>query len=58
MKIQARRSNDSIICRLPNGKEVEVTMVVVSGEECDPDVDIMNAIRLIQSCPKILSRFS
>ncbi|RBP52851.1 hypothetical protein [Arenicella xantha] len=58
MKIQARQLNESIICRLPNGIEIEVTMFIVVGEECDPDVDINRAIRLIQSCPQILSKFT
>ena len=57
MKIQARQINESIICRLPNGIEIEVTMFTMAGEDCDSDVDITRAIRLIQSCPQILSKF-
>ena len=47
MKIIAHQQNEIIICKLPNGKVVEITMVSVHGEDVSEEVDIHEAVRLV-----------
>lgn len=55
MKILAQLSNESVLCKLPNGSEIEITLISISGEDFSPDLDIQAAIQLLQDNPQLWS---
>jgi len=52
MKILARLSNESVLCVMPNGNEIEITLINVMGEDATIDLDIQSAIKLIRENPQ------
>lgn len=47
MKVVAEQHPDSVVCKFPNGKEVEVTMISVHGEDVTVEENIHEAIRVV-----------
>lgn len=56
MKISLRRVDDSIICTLPNGRELELVMISAIGEEHCVELDLQYAEQLIERIPRRLFR--
>lgn len=48
MKIQILEREESVLCHLPNGEQVEVTMVQTEGEDATPIEEISEAMRALQ----------
>ena len=46
MKIITKQYKDIIVCILPNGKEVEVSMISMEGEDVCQETDLTEAARL------------
>ena len=46
MKIITKQYKDKIVCTLPNGKEVEVSMISMEGEDVCEETDLAEAARL------------
>lgn len=49
MKIQIMELEESVLCHLPNGEQVEVTMVQTEGEDAEPIAEISEAMRALQA---------
>ncbi|MFT6725360.1 MAG: hypothetical protein ACJARN_002230 [Arenicella sp.] len=47
MIIIASQLPESILCTLPNGEQVEVTMLVTEQEDCFVDLRVESAVRLL-----------
>ncbi|MBT8114320.1 MAG: hypothetical protein KJP04_03010 [Arenicella sp.] len=47
MKILARREDDFVLCLLPDGRAIEITMVGADGEDLYDRPDIHEAIGLL-----------
>lgn len=47
MKILARREDDFVLCLLPDGRAIEITMVGADGEDVYARPDINEAVRLL-----------
>ena len=47
MKILARKEDDFVLCLLPNGQAIEITMVGADGEDVYAKPDINEAIKLL-----------
>ncbi|NND82383.1 MAG: hypothetical protein HKN50_08140 [Gammaproteobacteria bacterium] len=55
MKILARKEDDFVLCLLPDGQAIEITMVKADGEDFYPRPNIDEAIRLLlQHLPTLL----
>ncbi len=48
MKIVATQRNESVVCELPNGHQIEVTQLVVSGEDVAIETDVNDAVKLLE----------
>jgi hypothetical protein len=47
MKVTVQRNDDEIVCILPDGKEVEIAMVSLEGEEALEEKDLNNAAHIV-----------
>ncbi len=47
MKILARKEDDFVLCLLPDGRAIEITMVGADGEDFYARPDIREAITLL-----------
>ncbi|GGZ97013.1 hypothetical protein GCM10008090_01580 [Arenicella chitinivorans] len=56
MKISLRRVDDSIICTLPNGRELELVMICAIGEDHRVELDLRYAEQIIERIPQRLFR--
>ena len=55
MKILARKEDDFVLCLLPNGQAIEITMLSADGEDVYASPNIDEAIRLLlQHLPDLL----
>ena len=48
MKILATKRDESVLCVLPDGASVEITMVSATGEDVAQEPDIQEAVKLLQ----------
>lgn len=55
MKLMVTKQDESVICWLPDGDRVEVTMVSMQGDEITPEIDFVQAVRLLQQHTKLLT---
>lgn len=56
MKISLRRVDDTIICTLPNGRELELVMISAIGEDHSIELDLQYAEQVVQRIPRRLFR--
>jgi len=47
MKVIASQLPESILCTLPNGEQIEVTMLCSEGDDCFAEPSIEAAINLV-----------
>ena len=50
MKIHTTRVKESIECRLPDGRTIEITMFSAEGEEFSIEDDMQQALRVLRAC--------
>lgn len=48
MKVQAIVHGESVLCKSSDGREVELTMVNLQGEDVFPNIDLQQALQLIK----------
>lgn len=48
MSITTTRIKESIICSLPDGRQIEISMVSLEGEEVEVELDLTVALRVLQ----------
>lgn len=48
MKVQAIICGESVLCKSSDGREVELTMVCLQGEDVLPNTDLEQALQLIK----------
>lgn len=48
MKITVQQQKELFICRMPNGKEIEFTMVSLSDEDVFEETDLRKAVHFVQ----------
>ena len=49
MKIIAKQMSESVICILPTGDQVEITMLGAQGDECFAEPNVEAAVDLLTS---------
>jgi len=47
MKIFASKLTESVLCTLPNGEQVEVTMLNIEGDEVSAEPNIERAVEIV-----------
>ncbi len=47
MKVIASQLSESILCTLPNGEQIEITMLRSEGDDCFAEPSIKAAINLV-----------
>lgn len=47
MKIITERLRESILCTLPNGDQIEITMLCAEGEDCYAEPEAHGAVDLL-----------
>ena len=50
MEIITKQFKDKIVCTLPNGQEVEVSMFSLNGEDVCEETDLVEAARIAHQC--------
>jgi sRNA-binding carbon storage regulator CsrA len=48
MLISTQQLSDSVVCRLPDGREVEIVIVSMSGEDVMVESDIPAAVKVLR----------
>ena len=51
MKILATKLEESVLCIMPSGEHIEITMLCAFGEEVAADPDVKRAITLLFKYP-------
>jgi hypothetical protein len=54
MKILAQENEESVLCIMPNGDAVEVTMLVVEGDEFTAQPNAQEAVNLLANNQTLL----
>lgn len=54
MKILATQRSESVVCELPDGHQIEITQLVVSGEDVAIETDVGDAVKLLEQHLKLL----
>lgn len=57
MKILAQENEESVLCVLPTGQSIEVTMLVVEGEECRVHNDVQEVANIFANNQKLIRLF-
>lgn len=47
MSITTQQVKDSIICGLPDGRQIEISMVNMEGEDAEVELDVHTALRVL-----------
>jgi sRNA-binding carbon storage regulator CsrA len=56
MEISARKQGESVVCELPNGGSIEITMVSTQGDSSRSVADVKEAVKILRKNPQLLSR--
>ena len=48
MKITVQQHEEAFICRMPDGKEIEFTMVSLHNEDVIEETDLRKAVHFVQ----------
>lgn len=55
MEISARKQGESVVCKLPNGGFIEITMVSAQGDDSRSVADVKEAVKILRQNPQLLS---
>jgi len=58
MKILATQRSESVICELPDGRQIEVTQLVVFGDEVEIETDVNDAVKLLEQHLNLVMTFN
>lgn len=48
MQVTTQQTKESILCSLPDGRQVEIIMVNMIGEDCEIELDLPTALKMLQ----------
>ena len=55
MEILATKQGESVVCELPNGVSIEITMVSAQGEESRSITNVQDAVKILRQNPHLLT---
>jgi sRNA-binding carbon storage regulator CsrA len=55
MEILARQQGETVVCELPNGDSIEITMVSTQGEDSRSIANVKDAVKLLRQNPHLLT---
>ncbi|MFT4630684.1 MAG: sRNA-binding carbon storage regulator CsrA [Arenicella sp.] len=54
MEILATKQGETVVCELPNGDSIEITMVSAQGEDSRSIANVKDAVKLLRQNPHLL----
>lgn len=55
MEISAKKQGESVVCELPNGGSIEITMVSTQGEDARSTTNVQDAVKILRQNPHLLT---
>ena len=56
MEISAKQQGESVVCVLPNGGRIEITMVSAQGEDVRSTTNVQDAVNILRQNPHLLTK--
>jgi hypothetical protein len=55
MEILAKQQGETVVCELPNGASIEITMVFMQGEDSRSITTVQDAVTILRQNPHLLT---
>lgn len=55
MEISAKQQGESVVCKLPNGGSIEITMVSAKGDDVQSITNVQDAVKILRQNPHLLT---
>jgi hypothetical protein len=55
MEILAKQQGETVVCELPNGASIEITMVFTQGEDSRFITTVQDAVTILRQNPHLLT---